>query len=51
MHSPSDTALQQLCERLQVDHDFFVQCLQESVVEIHETEGQLDLVNVTRPLY
>ena len=47
MNSPSDTALQQLCERLQIDPEFFVECLQESVVEMNETEGRLDLRNGT----
>ncbi len=47
MYSASDTALKQLCECLQIDPEFFVQCIQESVVEIHEIDGRLDLGNGT----
>lgn len=47
MYSPSDTALQNLCERLQIDPEFFVECLRESVIEVHEIEGRLDLGNGT----
>jgi hypothetical protein len=42
-----DAALHQLCEHFQIDSDFFRQCLQESVVEIHEIDGRLELGNGT----
>jgi len=41
----SDAAIQQLCERLQLDCGFFMQCLEVSTIEIRETEGHLDLDN------
>ncbi len=47
MYSVSDIALKQLCDRLQINPEFVVQCLQESVVEIHEIDGRLDLGNGT----
>ncbi len=42
-----ETAIVQLCQRLQIDSGFFVQCLEESVIEIHEIDGQLDMGNGT----
>lgn len=47
MYSASDAPLKQLCERLQIAPEFFVQCLQESFVEIQEIDGRLDLGNGT----
>ena len=40
----SETAIKHLCERLGVESVFFTQCLQESVIEIHESEERLDLM-------
>ena len=40
-------AIQRLCERLDVDPHVLVVCLEESVVEIAEVNGQLDLQNGT----
>ena len=41
------TAIIQLCRHLQIDSEFFVQCLHESVIEIHEIDGRLDMDNGT----
>jgi len=43
----SEYALQQLCLRLHIDSEFFMQCLQESVIAIHEIDGDFDLDNGT----
>lgn len=42
-----ESAIQKLCHSLQIDPEFFVQCLHESVVKIHEVEGRFDLDNGT----
>ncbi len=47
MPNATEAAIQQLCERLQIDSGFFAQCLQESVVEIHEVNGRWELANGT----
>lgn len=38
-----EATIQQLCERFNVDSEFLVQCLHESVIEIRETDGHWDL--------
>ena len=47
MPNVPDAVIQQLCERLQVNSDFLVQCIQESVIEIHEIDGHWELSNGT----
>jgi hypothetical protein len=47
MSETSETAIVQLCRRLQIDSGFFEQCLQESVIEIQESDGRLDMGNGT----
>jgi len=47
MNEYSETAIQQLCERLQIETGFFIQCFQESVIEVEEIDGHLDLGNGT----
>ena len=47
MSKHSKTTVQHLCERLQVNADFLEQCLSESVIKIHESEGQVELDNGT----
>lgn len=47
MSNAPDVLIRQLCESLHVDHGFFVECLQESVVEVHEVNGRLELANAT----
>ena len=45
---PADpTRIRELCATLQVDEEFFVQCLEASVVEVHEVDGRLELANAT----
>jgi hypothetical protein len=40
-------AIHQLCVRLDIEDHFFMACLEESVIEIDETEGRLELANGT----
>jgi len=47
MSNIPEQELQKLCEHLQINPEFFEQCLQESVVEIHEIDGHFDLGNGT----
>ena len=42
-----DVVLVRLSESLHVDRGFLVQCIEESVVEIHEVEGRWNLSNGT----
>jgi len=37
----------EFCQRFQIDSVFFVQCLEESIIEIREIDGRLDLSNGT----
>ena len=39
--------IRDLCATLQVDEGFFVQCLEASVVAVHEVDGRLELANAT----
>ena len=47
MPRPSETAIRQLCGHLEIEEHFFIACLEESVIEIDETQGRLDLCNGT----
>ena len=47
MSSYPESAIQALCQRLHIDSGFFVECVRESVVEIDEIDGRLDLGNGT----
>ncbi len=42
-----DVVLVRLSESLHVDRGFLVQCIEESVVEIHEADGHWNLSNGT----
>ena len=44
---PSEAALRQLCENLGIEDHFVRVCLEESVIEVCEEEGRLDLANGT----
>lgn len=45
-HAP-EPLIRELCATLQVDEEFFIQCLEASVIEIHEVDGHLELANAT----
>jgi hypothetical protein len=47
MRRLSEAAIRQLCEQLGIEGRFFMACLEESVIEVYETEGHLDLANGT----
>jgi hypothetical protein len=47
MPRPPKAAIHQLCEQLEVEDHFLIACLEESIIEVHETEGQLVLTNGT----
>ena len=47
MAKPSEEAIHALCECLDVEDYFLVACLEESILEVYETEGRLELVNGT----
>ena len=40
-------ALVTLCQRLQIETEFFEACIEESVIELHESDGQLVVGNGT----
>jgi hypothetical protein len=44
---PSKAAISRLCENLGIEDQFFMVCLAESVIEIRETQGRLELTNGT----
>jgi hypothetical protein len=43
MPEASDPEIQRLCRGLRIDAEFFVECVRESVVEIREIDGRVDL--------
>ena len=43
----TETAIHEFCRSLRIDSAFFSECLQESVIEIREIEGRLDMGNGT----
>src|ERR1039458_6364530 len=45
MPRPSEAAIRQLCEDLEIEDHFLIACLEESIVDVCETEGQLELTN------
>lgn len=47
MLRPPDAAICQLCETLEVEVHFLRVCLEESVIDVYETEGRLELANGT----
>ena len=47
MNAYSETDIQQLCRRLQIDTGFFQQCLDESVIEIQKQDDALELRNAS----
>jgi hypothetical protein len=47
MPKPPEAALHQLCAQLQIEEHFFIACLEESVIEVHELDGRLELANGT----
>jgi hypothetical protein len=47
MPRPSQAEIHALCESLDIDDDFFVACLEDSVIELYEVEGHLELANAT----
>ena len=47
MSRPSEAAIHHLCLQLEIEDLFFVACLQESVIEVYETEDRLELANGT----
>ena len=52
MYSAADTALQQLCDRLRIDPEFFAQCLQASVIEIYENRSyaRVNVIPIRDPI-
>jgi hypothetical protein len=38
-----EAVIVELCQHLEIERGFFVQCLEESEIEIHEVEGRWDL--------
>jgi len=47
MPRPPASAIHQLCEQLEIEDHFFLACLEESVIEIYQSEGQLEIANGT----
>jgi hypothetical protein len=47
MRRPSEAAIHQLCARLEIEDHLFMACLEESIIEVDETEGRLELANGT----
>ena len=47
MSSFSQSAIRQLCEHLEIEDHFLAACLEESAIDIDETEGRLELANGT----
>jgi hypothetical protein len=43
----SDKAIRALSKKLRVDQGLFIECVEASVVEIRETDGQLNLSNAS----
>jgi hypothetical protein len=47
MPRPSDLAIHQLSEDMEIEDQFLLACLEESVVELYEVEGRLEFANAT----
>jgi len=47
MSKPSETAVHHLCEVLEIEDHFLWACLDESVIDVYETDGRLELTNGT----
>lgn len=47
MPKPSEAAIRQLCVNLGIEDHFFMACLEESVIDVYETEGRLEFANGT----
>ena len=47
MPRPSEAAIHQLCENLEIEDHFLLACLEESLVELQEIEGRLEFANAT----
>ena len=40
-----EAAIHPLCENLEIEDHFFIACLEESVIDVDEVEGRLELAN------
>jgi len=47
MPRPSDLAIHQLSEDMEIEDQFLLACLEESVVELYEVEGRQEFANAT----
>ena len=47
MPRPSDLAIHQLSEDMEIEDQFLLACLEESVVELYEVEGRQEFSNAT----
>jgi len=47
MPRPSDPAIHRLCEHMEIEDQFLLACLEESVVDLYEVEGRLEFANAT----
>ena len=47
MSRPSELAIHQLSEHMDIEDQFLLACLEESVVELYEIEGRLEFANAT----
>ncbi len=47
MPKPSEAAIRQFCVELEIEDHFFMACLEESVIEVYETDGRLELGNAS----
>jgi hypothetical protein len=47
MPRPPEAAIRRLCEQLDIEDHFLISCLEESVIEVDEMEGRLELANGT----
>ena len=43
MKDYSEKQIHELCEHLDIQSELFIECLEESVIEIHESNDHLDL--------
>jgi len=44
---PTEIAIRRLCEQLEIEDRFFLACMEESVIDVYEAEGRLELANGT----
>ena len=47
MPRPSEVAIHQLSESLEIDDQFLMACMDDSVIELDEVEGRLEFANGT----